>query len=322
MEDLASKSVTWRVPTRETMRTRSNGRQRVKSALATRDQPTWYNCKQLRPAVEKQGKKKRIKSAPSVIFSDSRRSSYSCYTLPDSQVQSINASTAGEEIVTEQGREVLRRRAKEVLSPILDTKYQNFDVSDLKFVKKSRAASATSLGSGKYSDAATKIIAPQQTNARRRPFFLSGVPSRSYRRPSIQMNMDILSESGTCASMDNIKRRQSVPNLPSQIGTSHFSGSKYFTRSEKLSSTASSTAPATIASNDEPLVVHAARGPEPAYMERDWNSDLLSRYALHRPWLPRYVTTRYFPKHLNMQDIHCRNPYIVPGCILHKSSVS
>ena len=289
-----SKSVSWKVSRGSKNRLTRSAPARRKSihGLTCREQPTWINCKKDCPVSARPPTRSHSPRAQS-SYSFSIKSNYSlCFVSEDN----------AELVDTERGREVLRKKAKSQLRFSFPSKFVKFEPSDLKAKALPRKQSGK-----KFSASANAKVEGEKT--RNRVYFINGVPSRSYRRPSIQF--------GDVGEPSSQSRRFSDPLPPSFIGQKAHSVISKF--SGRASSTAGSlSAPATIASNDE-LPAPRDVNEEPKYLKRDWKSDILSRYCKTQPWTPKYRTNRYFPKFNNFQDLHCKNPYLIPNGILCNS---
>jgi len=292
-----SKSVSWKISPRDRF-IRSAPTRKSDIGISRREQPTWANCKSDRPIA-----------SPQFTRSNSPMTS-SASNFTARSVYSINFLTSSENVpVTEikRGRELLRKKAFSQLKLNFPSKFTKFDSSDLK--AKANVSSAKSRKTKTYSETAKEVITFNKSQSRF--YMLNGVPSQAYRRPSIQFaDQDAVVSA-------NQKRRLSEPALPTYIGE------KESLRPETLSTISgkcspdspSTSAPATIASNDESIKT-VTKQEDPEYLKRDWKSDILSRYSVAEPWRSKYRTNRYFPKFNNFQDLHCKNPYLVPNGLL------
>ncbi|CAK8694497.1 unnamed protein product [Clavelina lepadiformis] len=296
---IGSKSVSWKVSDQKKSFLRSESFRRGSSdKCATRDQPTWNNCRKMAP-----GSAKRRRMTPRLCSPISiPTSTFSVSSGSNKTIQSESGSS-------EKGREIFRKKAKNRLRFMLPSKFSNFNSTDLEH---SKASHRPPTKKNTFSETATKIVTAD--SERRRIYFINGVKSTSYRRPSVQFTDD---DTASVLSKFSSERRFSEPILPSlAVGNG---GPKFAVAVGSLS--ASTSAPATIASNDEESVKEAEKN-SAGYLIRDWKSDILSRYSANQPWIPKFRTNRYFPKHRNLQDMHCRNPYVVTGCILYNVSSS
>ena len=291
-----SKSVSWKITPRNRLIC-SAPRKKSDQGVTRREQPTWANCKSDRLITE-----------PLVTRSHSPMAS-SVSNFSARSIYSIKFLTSTENIKKpERGREIFRKKAFSQLRLNFPSKFTKFDPSDLK--GRPKVSSAKSLKpSKKYSDTAKEVIKIEIP--RSRFYMFNGVPSRAYRRPSIH-----LAEKEELVA-SNQKRRFSEPAVPTYIGEkgSRRPDISSPTPGKCSPDTPSTSAPATIASNDE-TVMTETKQENPKYLKRDWKSDILSRYSTAEPWISKYRTSRYFPKYNNFQDLHCKNPYLIPNGLL------
>ena len=284
-----SKSVTWKISPRERL-IRSVP---VIKTRSRREQPTWSNCKKERPIKDHHAIRPTSSMTPSTV------SSRSIYKL-----SLLSTSDATSEV--QRGREVFRKKAISHLRHTFPSKFVKFDASDLK--TKTKPSSGRSQSAKKYSDAANAVVEAEKS--RYRVYIFNGVPSRAYRRPSIQFG-----------DKETPSVRRSEPVVSTYIGaeSNHSPEIPPPIPVRPSSATPSTSAPATIASNDE-TIKSKESDEDREYLKRDWKSDILSRYAKAEPWTPKYRTNRYFPKHGNLQDLHCKNPYLIPNGLLYDTN--
>lgn len=135
----------------------------------------------------------------------------------------------------------------------------------------------------------------------------------------------------TTTNIEQSRRRQSVPIIIKAIESQNASTRSLAPGEGYLISrrTSSLSAPATRGSESSSLP-SGQKTPKrstrklPAvqnsmFAHREWRPSALEKYSTEEPWAPKQQTPRYFPKHSNLQDIHCRNPYVVPGSVLYKT---
>jgi len=313
--EMRPKVVTWHVSTNEFLPTNSEKRRSApnREKLSRREQPTWQNCKQLRQKIPCH-RHIRTSSAGSTARTSSTVSSRSIASVCTATNSSVDESEN-----SERGREVLRRKAKVQLRSLLPTCYREFDSSDLMHQSGQKHNYTMSRGvlraSAKFRDVASARVAPK-----RKTFFINGVHPSAYRRPSVQINNEESNITALCV-VKPPSRRYSEPTISVTAGSAASSHQISTDVAKKtvpapLSRSVASTLGTSDSSNSENKNQRKHR---PSYLDRDWQSDIMTRYAVEQPWVPKHRTTRYFPKFSNMQDLNCRNPYLGPAGFLSKS---
>ena len=292
-----SKSVSWKVSPRDRL-IRSAPVKKSDRGFSRREQPTWSNCKSDRPITTHSRHVARTHSP--LTSSTSAFSAKSMYN--------ISFLSSSENLVQpERGREIFRKKAFSQLRLTFPSRFVKFDSSDLK--SKVKVLSAKTQKVKRYSEEAKRVIKFEKSQ--NRFYMFNGVQSRAYRRPSFQF----AERNELIAS--NLKRRFSEPVIPTYIGENASQRPEISSSASGKSSpdTPSTSAPATIASNDA-SVKTTTKQTDPDYLKREWKSDILSRYSVAEPWTSKYRTNRYFPKYSNFQDLHCKNPYLIPNGLL------
>lgn len=297
-----SKSVSWKASPRERIARSSPQRRKRMGSVSRREQPTWDNCKKDRPM-----KIRPISRPPSALTSQSVMSSSGA---SDYSILTWNSLDNNLAITKKRGREIFRQKAVSQLKVNFPTQYVNFDSSDvLKERKRNSPKSSTDLRPDKT----------EQIRGTKSPvYFINGVSSRAYRRPSLQFG-----EAQDCLK-PTLERKSSEFYLDARDADEKTRQSPElltFPSATGSSLAPSLSAPATIASNDE-TIRSTHKKDQPDYLKHDWTSDILSRYSKVRPWTSKYRTNRYFPKQLNLQDVHCRNPYLHPNGLLNNIKCS
>ena len=284
-----SKSVSWKVSPRERKTCSPPQRHCRGIDVSPREQPTWMNCKKDRPV------RQRPAPRPQSVMTSSSFSNKSYHAIFGWN------SLRKEALTAQRGREIFRKKAITQLKLNFSSRFVNFDSTDvLRKTKSDKSSTKTD---------SVEIVEPIKIPS----YFINGVSSKAYRRPRKQFsNMpQLLPRNLDQKFSESISRTENIDEK-----SLAFPETLLFSSVTSLSSSRSVSAPATIASNDETLQ-STQKAEEAGYLKRDWKSDILSRYSKARAWTSRYRTNRYFPKQLNLQDVHCQNPYLFPNGLLY-----